>query len=143
MKTGDRLEHLRVLLHRLERMPPSADRDWMLSEVRARAVDVETGVTPAAVRALPLAEANAEIATVDTARVPAAATPVRRTPARPRRVAATPEPLAAPVSLVAVPAWAGHASAEDLLQPGVLLCLGDPAADTAAVTRPWVCGLRG
>jgi hypothetical protein len=37
-----RLDQLRRLLDRLERMPASADRDWMLAEVRARAVDVET-----------------------------------------------------------------------------------------------------
>jgi hypothetical protein len=47
----DRLEQLRALLVRVERMPASAGRDWMLGEVRARAVDVETGVRPAAMRA--------------------------------------------------------------------------------------------
>src|SRR3954470_23741691 len=62
MNDRDRLEHLRGLLDRLERMPTSADRDWMLSEVHARAVDVETGVSPAAVRALPEGDAPAEIA---------------------------------------------------------------------------------
>src|SRR3954447_24611774 len=48
MNDRDRLEQLRALLVRLERMPVSAERDWMIGEVRARAVDVETGVKPAA-----------------------------------------------------------------------------------------------
>src|SRR4051812_5606960 len=51
MNDRDRLEQLRALLVRLKRMPASAERGWMLAEVRARAVDVETGVKPAAMRA--------------------------------------------------------------------------------------------
>src|SRR5215218_10103554 len=41
-----RLKRLRELRDRLERMPASAERDRMLQEVRARVVDVDTGVTP-------------------------------------------------------------------------------------------------
>jgi hypothetical protein len=155
MKAGDRLVHLRVLLNRLERMPASADRDWMLSEVRARAVDVETGVTPAKVRALPVEDApvpavvtpaKVRALPVEGAPVPAVATPVRRKPAPSRRAAETVTRLVVPItpsSLVAVRARARHDSAVDLLQPGELLCLGDSSADSAAATRPWVCGLRG
>jgi hypothetical protein len=44
MSDRHRLEQLPGLLDRLERMPASADRDWMLGEIGARAVDVETGV---------------------------------------------------------------------------------------------------
>src|SRR3954454_12987001 len=62
----DRLEQLRGLLDRLERMPASADRDWMLAEVRGRAVDVETGVRPASVRALPQDQAKSDTAFVAT-----------------------------------------------------------------------------
>jgi hypothetical protein len=138
MKAGDRLEHLRDLLNRLERMPASADRDWMLSEVRARAVDVETGATPAAVRPLPV-----EDAPVETARVPAVATPVRRKPATACRAATRPTVAIPPSPLVAVHARTRHDSAVDLLQPGVLLCLSDSSADGPAPARPWVCGLRG
>jgi hypothetical protein len=51
MNDRDRLAQLRGMLARLERMPVSSERDWMLGEIRARAVDVETGIRPAAVRA--------------------------------------------------------------------------------------------
>ena len=55
----------------------------MLSEVRARAVDVESGVTPAAVGALPLNDASsAEIAAAEAVRVTAIAPPECRKPAR-------------------------------------------------------------
>ena len=49
MNDRDRLEQLRGMLDRLERMPASPDRDWLLGEVRARTVDVETGAPPAEV----------------------------------------------------------------------------------------------
>ena len=53
MNDRDRLCQLEALLARLERMPASAGRDWMLAEVRGRAVDVETGMPPTPMRALP------------------------------------------------------------------------------------------
>src|SRR3954447_4268658 len=81
MNDRDRLDHLRRLLDRLERMPASADRDWMLAEVRRRAVDVETGIAPAPMRALPQDELEAEIATERTPR-PAPVKTHRRTPSR-------------------------------------------------------------
>jgi hypothetical protein len=155
MNDRDRLEHLRGLLDRLERMPASAHRDWVLSEVRRRAVDVETGVTPAAVRALPLDDANAELAVVEAAPVEAIAAPARRKRIRvktPRRAtghgagSATRErPAVAilPSSLAVVRERGVRGSVVDLLQPGGLLCLGDPPADAAAAIRPWACGLRG
>jgi hypothetical protein len=45
-----RLARLRALVLRLERMPASTDRDWMLTEARARMADVETGDVPRALR---------------------------------------------------------------------------------------------
>jgi hypothetical protein len=51
MNDRQRLDQLRVLLDRVERLPTSTEREWMLSEVRARAVDVETGVRPRPMRA--------------------------------------------------------------------------------------------
>src|SRR5690349_19939495 len=60
MSDRDRLEQLQGLVARLERMPASAERDWMLREVRARAVDVETGVQPDVLRVLPRYETDAE-----------------------------------------------------------------------------------
>jgi hypothetical protein len=140
MNDRDRLEQLRGLLDRLERMPASADRDFMLSEVRARAVDVETGVRPAAVRALPQEQANADI----TFEATTPRKPVAR-PRKPRRAA--PEP---PRARPAVPASQPPAvvrsdpkGAVDLLEEGGLLCLGEPPAEDGTRSRPWSVGLRG
>jgi hypothetical protein len=47
-----RLTRLRVLVDRLERLPASARREWMLEEARARMADVETGDQPRALRTL-------------------------------------------------------------------------------------------
>src|SRR3954451_23805386 len=75
MNDRDRLEQLRALLVRLKRMPASAERDWMLGEVRARAVDVETGVKPAAMRALAGDGAESEFAAApEASRIEAADT---------------------------------------------------------------------
>ena len=49
-----RVERLKDLVERLERLPASPDRDRVLSEVRSRAVDLDTGVTPRAM--LPVRE---------------------------------------------------------------------------------------
>jgi hypothetical protein len=43
-----RVRRLKDLVDLLERLPASPDRDRILSEVRSRAVDVDTGVTPRA-----------------------------------------------------------------------------------------------
>jgi hypothetical protein len=42
----DRRRRLKQLIARLEQLPASAPRDRMLSEVRSRAVDLDTGVAP-------------------------------------------------------------------------------------------------
>src|SRR3954470_2796207 len=97
MNDRDRLEQLRALLVRLERMPESAEREWMLAEVRGRAVDVETGVKPAAMRARSGDSAEPEIpAAPKAARQTVPPARDRRRPA-PRRPAprATPAPPAA------------------------------------------------
>jgi hypothetical protein len=49
-----RVKRLKDLVDLLERLPASPDRDRVLSEVRSRAVDVDTGVTPRAM--LPVRE---------------------------------------------------------------------------------------
>jgi hypothetical protein len=56
-----RLDRLRALAGRLERLPASAERDWVIKEVRARAADVETGDASRAMRAFD-AGAAAEVA---------------------------------------------------------------------------------
>ena len=40
------------LAAQLERLPSSRERDFMINEIRARAVDIETGETPSALRTL-------------------------------------------------------------------------------------------
>src|SRR5438128_1951836 len=130
MNDRDRLEQLRGLLDRLERMPASADRDWMLAEVRGRAVDVESGVRPAAVRALPRDQADADHAV----------TPRKRARLRTPRPAPPHAPPARP-TVTRSPTVAPHTSAVDLLEQGGLLCLGDPPAEPATPSRPWCAGL--
>jgi hypothetical protein len=56
---ANRVKRLKDLVDRLERLPASPDRDRVLSEVRSRAVDVDTGVTPRAM--LPLREPMPEL----------------------------------------------------------------------------------
>src|SRR3954453_7083076 len=120
MNDRDRLEQLRALLVRLERMPESAERDWMLAEVRGRAVDVETGVKPAAMRRRSTDSAEPEI--------PAAPKASRRTvpPARDRR---RPAPRIAPAAACSPPPPARRqpapGSAVDLLEQGGVLSLED------------------
>ena len=155
MNDRDRLEQLRGLLDRLERMPASADRDWMLREVRARAVDIETGVKPAALRALPQDETDTEIAAAQPSPVEATDTMACRKSTRVRTarratdraaVRASRVRRAVPISRPSLPAVrerVGDESAVDLLGQGGLLCLGDPPADPAAASRPWSAGLRG
>ena len=59
--TGDRrLLRLRALVDRIERLPASPRREWMLQEARARLVDVETGDEPRPMRALQEASGASE-----------------------------------------------------------------------------------
>jgi hypothetical protein len=48
LASEDRRRRLKRLVERLEQLPASPARDRMLSEVRSRAVDLDTGVTPRA-----------------------------------------------------------------------------------------------
>jgi hypothetical protein len=47
-----RVKRLKDLADLLERLPASPDRDRVLSDVRSRAVDIDTGVTPRAMLAV-------------------------------------------------------------------------------------------
>jgi hypothetical protein len=153
MNDRDRLEQLRGLLARLERMPASAERDWMLGEVRARAVDVETGARPAAMRALSRDGAESEIpAAPEASRIPAVK---REPPPKPKPASRRPAARAAwsaPCAVRATPASrsladarqrAAHESVVDLLEQGGVLCLDDQPVVAAAASRPWSTGLRG
>jgi hypothetical protein len=118
---AERVKRLKDLVEMVMRLPESPERDRLLSEVRSRAVDIDTGVTPRAM--LPLREPAA---------ASLAALPKRRPAVQPRRAPAPPRP-----SLDSQPTWdtllgaAGHLSLDDS-PPGD----GQPA-------RPWTLGLRG
>jgi hypothetical protein len=145
-----RLEQLHVLLARLEQLPPSPNRDWMMVEVRSRAADVETGVQPEPVR-----ERNRDVAIAPSE----ATSPTREAPReRPREDA--PEPhRREPPTVLRNDGSAVRQSARpdrvargdgwvDPLERAGLLCLGDlpteaPADAGHQVSPPWARGLRG
>ena len=126
--SDDRLQRLRDLVARLEKLPESAERDRVLAEVRARAVDIDTGETPRAMlpvdAAMPLPLAN-----------PAPSAPRKDvTPYRPR-----PE---RPISTRTFPLAPVTGRAE--LSPlDERLCLEEPPAPAEQAPRPWEQGLRG
>src|SRR5690349_382111 len=123
MNDRERLQQLRGMLDRLERMPASPDRDWMLSEVRARAVDVESGMPAGPMRRLPSDEADLEIAESRTVPRKASRCMERRSASGPTRAR-----LARPAPLIAAPERAPRAAREaavDLLAGDTLLCLDD------------------
>ncbi len=137
----ERLKRLKDLVDQLERLPASPDRDRVLAEVRSRAVDVDTGVTPRAM--LPVREPLP----------PPSAPKPRPVRHRPLAITRTP-PLARPVQ-PARPAVAPVRAASE--QPGVLLwddrlSLED-APELAPLppamrnldgnVPPWAFGLRG
>jgi hypothetical protein len=137
MATEPRIQRLRDMLAQLERLPASPDRDRLLSEVRSRAVDVDTGVTPRSM--LPMREP-------EPAPVTTRPTPRRRAKIARRAAPWTPAPSAGSArrSDAAGPAnnpeqWpvlGDHLSLDDTPQPHVLVS-GDRAV------RPWTLGLRG
>jgi len=129
-----RLARLRGLVVRLERLPESAQREWMLGEVRARMVDIDTGVPPQPLRRL--REAEPAPATVRPAKRPAAARP------KPALDAGV-EPLEAPPQ--ESPPAAGGTPVP--IEPDHVLWLDDStdSAGSPAASDPprWRRGLRG
>jgi hypothetical protein len=120
---AERVKRLKDLVDRLERLPPSPDRDRMLSEVRSRAVDLDTGVTPRAM--LPLRE--------PTPPPPAVARPRKVDSGRrlPRRAPLEPvRPIFA-----ATPLLDDRLSLEDAPLPHAW-------AQDGQAARPWTQGLR-
>ena len=132
--SGNRLQRLKDLLARLEQLPASEERDRILSEVRARAVDVDTGETPRAMLPVdptvlpPVVLAKARLAAPRTSFV---------APYKPRTVrpispqAPPPDPPATEHPLV------------ELLSVDERLCLEETPAPDAQAPRPWQRGLRG
>ena len=147
MNDRDRLCQLEALLARLERMPASVGRDWMLAEVRGRAVDVETGMPPTPMRALP----NEEPPTAEQDAPRAEVAPRRAPVKRPRRAPSHHAPRARVVTPVSMPPVRerGHTHEDvvDLLGMDGVLNLDDaPTATPTAtgdISRPWARGLRG
>ena len=137
MNDRDRLEQLEGLLARLERMPASAGRDWMLAEVRGRAVDVETGMPNTPLRALPRDESQVEVVPAP----PKAAPPASRPRPQPRRHAA--RARVAPIVRLPQVRQRVHEEVVDLLGMDGVLDLDDSPAAATGVSRPWSRGLRG
>jgi hypothetical protein len=138
-----RVKRLKDLVDLLERLPASPDRDRVLSEVRSRAVDVDTGVTPRAM--LPLREpAPAPAPVLPRPPKPHATSSIMRT-APPRRAPAV--ELAHPASAASRSKnlerslWAHERlSLEDSLPPSPL---PHTRAQGDRVIPPWTRGLRG
>ena len=141
MATGRRVERLRDMVDHIERLPASPDRDRLLSEVRSRAVDVDTGVTPRAL--LPMREPapapvlprrakrdGPKIIRRAVPRTPAPAVEAARASSAPTRPN-NPERSFWPDDLL----WL-----EDTLQPSPLPHV--PVRDSRVVP-PWAFGLRG
>ena len=138
MATGRRVKRLRELVDQIERLPASEERDRLLSEIRSRAVDVETGTTPRAM--LPLREP--------------APMPVVPWPPKRDRAASVPRTAPAPPSAAitfAPPALATgrpQSLEESFLVDGRLLSLDDVPLPYVRVrgdraVPPWTLGLRG
>ena len=145
MAVDRRLTRLRKLVDRLERLPESTEREWMLTEARGRIVDVETGAAPRALR---------PIETEPPAR---ASEPPRPDPADGgpvERPSSTPEPPPAPSAVSRLDNGDVVADDHDVdamtLGTDGLLHLDDVSADASAEpedgsmgSAPWRQGLRG
>jgi len=137
----ERVQRLKDLVDQLERLPASPGRDRVLAEVRSRAVDVDTGVTPRAM--LPLREPTPP---------PPAPKPrperyrpgaVTRTPSPVRAVAPArpaPAPAAADADDLGALLWDDRLSLEDSPE---LAPLPHVPANRDGSPPPWTLGLRG
>ena len=124
---ANRIKRLKDLVDRLERLPASPDRDRVLSEVRSRAVDVDTGVTPRAM--LPLREPTPELV---LPKRPRASRKPRTVPLPP----ASPIEVPRPAKELEPVLWAdGQLSLDDSPLPHV-------RAQGDRDVRPWTRGLR-
>ncbi len=129
---ANRVKRLKDLIDVVMQQPESPDRDRLLTELRSRVVDLDTGVTPRAM--LPLRE-PAPVAV-------APRLPQRRAvkPPAPRRDHAPAPAPPAPRSMADLD-W------DKVLSETALLSLDDapdcwPAQDDRSA-RPWTAGLRG
>ena len=144
MAAGRRVKRLREMVEQIQRLPASDERDRLLEEVRSRAVDVDTGVTPRAM--LPLREPALPPDASEPAKRDSAASVTRKVP-QPQAPAVT---LAIPVAVASrfpdggdgsSPPWASEMlSLGDTLQ---LSPLPPVQGRGGRAVPPWTLGLRG
>ena len=149
MTDQHRLAQLKVLLDRLERMPASPDRDYMLAEVRSRAVDIDTGIKPSPMRPLESGTTLEPVhQPITVKRTPTSARrPVEtRTAAPGQHAAATPTQRLAATPAQRAATKAGRRGAATGERPATLgQRPGTPAQRTAATPgpRPAAAGTSG
>ena len=153
MTNRSRLRRLRELLDQIERLPASYESERMLREIRARIVDVDTGVTPRAMLPVDPDPTLAFEPAPPTAHMPraVASAPAGRRPPPGRRkpVPEAPAEVGSPSEAVASTFgddgdWLSRAATDEVLS------LADsaphlPAGEARAELdrRPWTRGLRG
>jgi hypothetical protein len=137
MNDRDRLNRLRALRMRLERLAPSAERDRMLREVGSRAVDLESSepnVRPLTAEPDPPARIEAP------AHRPERARPTPRTAAT-RRPGTAGEAGRVRTRAAAAEAFTASVRPTPALPEGLMLSLDDGVPTPS--DRPWTRGLRG
>ena len=139
MSSDDRLQRLRELLARIEQLPVTAESERMLREVRARVVDVDTGMAPRAllpVDPVPPAPEPRQ----PTARAPKSAYVAPRAPA----TRATARPPAPALSVADDREWLSLVAKNEILNLDDSAQLLPPGEGrTGNDRRPWTRGLRG
>jgi hypothetical protein len=153
-----RLRRLKELLARIEQLPASSERERMLGEVRARVVDVDTGVTPRAMLPVDLVPTLATDPGPPTAPAPKEIASTRADHDRGRPDGPPPQRSKAPEAVSPSgphTAAVGLSAAEDrewlsLVATNEVLSLDDSAQLASAGEaraghdrRPWTRGLRG
>jgi len=133
--SSNRLQRLRDLVAQLERLPGSEERDRVLSEVRARAVDLDTGETPRAMLPIDPEVLPPELSKPSPRAIAPRKDLVAAYEPRPARIAAA---QAAPL----VPATAMPRIHEPVALDERLSLEESPAPQSQA-PRPWRQGLRG
>ena len=129
-----RVKRLKDLVDLLERLPASPDRDRVLSEVRSRVVDLDTGVTPRAM--LPVREPSPPV--------------LPELPKRERAGSITRTVLSPPLVVESAGTRFASAASTDLEQgmwvDGRLSLEDSPLPDVRTpdvrAVRPWMLGLR-
>ena len=141
MGNDHRLRRLRELLARIEQLPASAETERMLSEVRARIVDVDTGETTRAMLPVDPLPTPATDSGAPTARAPKAVAPKRKVVATRAETGAHSGARTRTGGLSAAEdrEWLALVATNDVLSLDDSTSLAPPGDDR----RPWRRGLRG